>query len=487
VWPGIGHDNVAVDAMGEGAAMAEDQPSSANPHALFDYHRLTTELKAGFLHDADVLEQILIDFRASCTEYDTSVTPAAADLLRDHAYEIGALGEFVKEVGLNFLAADKGVVDTSAPVAPPTNLDGGGATVTGSLSERGFGGISAFVGGMARSGRIAIENVTHLGADPRLSTAGYAARRIQAVAESKAAQIRRSTTLDTLAERADNLVSGYYGGLYGSLGPRLLTTAKTYVNLGEDTFRGRITEPLWRATHNANPLRLIRQGWAWLEKDPNKVDWDGGITGLWGKTRVQIKSVRSTIKTYNTRVRELGDLASSYRPDERLLVNPEVVKDVAAKSKLPERVASNGVSSAEATAIGETTRGVVQGKLPAWKLAGRVATKAAGKAGVVGAVISGGLSSWQNIRDYRAGTIDKQTVTARIVVDTTGGALSAASGAMIGAAVGSIVPGAGTVVGGLIGFGLGAAVSMRTQALWDQHVKEPASNWLSHRLKKLWP
>jgi hypothetical protein len=93
--------------------MAADE-SSANPEALFDYHRLATEIKAGLLHDADVLEQTLIDFCASCTEYDTGVTPAAADLLRDQAYETGALGAWVAAVGRAFRDADDGALDALA-------------------------------------------------------------------------------------------------------------------------------------------------------------------------------------------------------------------------------------------------------------------------------------------------------------------------------------------------------------------------------------
>jgi hypothetical protein len=53
---------------------------------------------------------------------------------------------------------------------------------------------------------------------------------------------------------------------------------------------------------------------------------------------------------------------------------------------------------------------------------------------------------------------------------------------MAGAAIGTVVPGAGNVVGAVAGFAVGLAVGLGAQALWDKHVKEPAVEFLSNGL-----
>lgn len=96
--------------------------------------------------------------------------------------------------------------------------------------------------------------------------------------------------------------------------------------------------------------------------------------------------------------------------------------------------------------------------------AGRGATSAGG---IVGGVIEGGMSLWNNANAYADGKIDGSHAIANTVVDTGIGVGAGAAGAAMGAAIGSIIPGAGTLVGAGLGFLGGMAGSYLVHALAD--------------------
>lgn len=96
--------------------------------------------------------------------------------------------------------------------------------------------------------------------------------------------------------------------------------------------------------------------------------------------------------------------------------------------------------------------------------AGRGATSAGG---IVGGVIEGGMSLWNNANAYADGKIDGSHAIANTVVDTGIGVGAGAAGAAMGAAIGSIIPGAGTLVGAGLGSLGGMAGSYLVHALAD--------------------
>ena len=87
---------------------------------------------------------------------------------------------------------------------------------------------------------------------------------------------------------------------------------------------------------------------------------------------------------------------------------------------------------------------------------------AAAEAGIIGAVISAGVTTFQDADQVRDGTKKAGDATAEVVVSAGVGAAAGlagmAAGAEIGAIAGSIVPGAGTVVGLVAGAIVGGAV-----------------------------
>ncbi len=83
----------------------------------------------------------------------------------------------------------------------------------------------------------------------------------------------------------------------------------------------------------------------------------------------------------------------------------------------------------------------------------RVVGTRLGGAGAAGAVVSAGLSIYQNRDGLARG--DSEAI-GRVAGDAVVGAGSALAGAAAGAAIGSVVPGVGTVVGAVVGLGAGA-------------------------------
>ena len=108
--------------------------------------------------------------------------------------------------------------------------------------------------------------------------------------------------------------------------------------------------------------------------------------------------------------------------------------------------------------------------------------KTAANVGVPGAVISVGVSSWGSIVDYRNGNISGKKLAYDLGKNTTGVAGSMLGSAAAGAAVGSFVPVAGTVVGfgvGLVGGMVGYAA---TAAAYKSVVEHGGRG--AHLLKK---
>ena len=83
-------------------------------------------------------------------------------------------------------------------------------------------------------------------------------------------------------------------------------------------------------------------------------------------------------------------------------------------------------------------------------LAGRV-----GGAGIVGGVVNGAFSAYDQIGAYNRGEVTASQAIGTVTGEAAVGVGAGLAGAAAGAAIGSIIPGAGTIVGGVIGFGVG--------------------------------
>jgi hypothetical protein len=86
---------------------------------------------------------------------------------------------------------------------------------------------------------------------------------------------------------------------------------------------------------------------------------------------------------------------------------------------------------------------------------------------IVDAVTSGAFSTFENAEAYRKGDVTAGQATANVAVDTGVGVTSGLAGMAAGAAIGSVIPGAGTVVGGIIGFGAGMIGSWAARSALD--------------------
>ncbi len=80
-----------------------------------------------------------------------------------------------------------------------------------------------------------------------------------------------------------------------------------------------------------------------------------------------------------------------------------------------------------------------------------------GGAGVIGGVVSGAFSAYDQIGAYRRGEVSASQAIGTVTGEAAVGVGAGLAGAAAGAAIGSIIPGAGTIVGGVIGFGVGMA------------------------------
>ena len=99
----------------------------------------------------------------------------------------------------------------------------------------------------------------------------------------------------------------------------------------------------------------------------------------------------------------------------------------------------------------------------------------AGAAGVVGAVIAGGVTTWQDADAVKTHKMTAGQATADVAVQTGIGLGSGAAGAATGAAVGSVVPVAGTAVGAVVGFGVGMGAGYVAQHSHAVHEAQRAA------------
>lgn len=118
--------------------------------------------------------------------------------------------------------------------------------------------------------------------------------------------------------------------------------------------------------------------------------------------------------------------------------------------RVADRVAGSAVQRA-ATSVATTAGAAEAGAIGA---ATRTVATRLGGAGAAGAVISAGISVYENREGLMQGDSD---AIGRVAGDTVVGATAALSGAAAGAAIGSVVPGVGTVVGAVVGLGVGFA------------------------------
>ena len=113
-----------------------------------------------------------------------------------------------------------------------------------------------------------------------------------------------------------------------------------------------------------------------------------------------------------------------------------------AARNLTSRMAGMETSNISSQAFNSTVR----------TFAGRV-----GGAGVVGGVVNGAFSAYDQIGAYRRGEVTASQAIGTVTGEAAVGVGAGMAGAAAGAAIGSIIPGAGTIVGGVVGFGVGMA------------------------------
>lgn len=89
-------------------------------------------------------------------------------------------------------------------------------------------------------------------------------------------------------------------------------------------------------------------------------------------------------------------------------------------------------------------------KSTARTIAGRI-----GGAGIVGGIVNGAFSAYDQIGAYNRGEVTASQAIGTVTGEAAVGVGAGLAGAAAGAAIGSIIPGAGTIVGGVIGFGVG--------------------------------
>lgn len=114
--------------------------------------------------------------------------------------------------------------------------------------------------------------------------------------------------------------------------------------------------------------------------------------------------------------------------------------------------------------------------------------------GIIGGVVEGGMSLWNNGNAYANGEIEGSQAAANVVVDTGVGVGAGMAGAAAGAAIGSIIPGAGTAVGAALGFVGGMAGSYLVHALaehsgftdWAKEGLGDAFEWVGDGAGQLW-
>lgn len=147
------------------------------------------------------------------------------------------------------------------------------------------------------------------------------------------------------------------------------------------------------------------------------------------------------------------------------LYNQAADKLVKAGGKVPQKMTSTGISSADTSRIAAQTVG---GSLKAASVA-----KCALTSGGAGAAISGGIEVLSSGVKLLEGEIDGEEFVGNVARETVGGGLSAAGGSAAATAVGTVAAGllTGTTaplwVPGAIAVGAAVAVGSGIKSLWD--------------------
>nr|MDQ3323975.1 hypothetical protein [Acidobacteriota bacterium] len=114
-----------------------------------------------------------------------------------------------------------------------------------------------------------------------------------------------------------------------------------------------------------------------------------------------------------------------------------------------ERLYTNGAARNVVSRLAQTEASTITSQTfnaTARTIAGRV-----GGAGVIGGVVSGAFSAYDQIGAYRRNEVSGSQAIGTVVGEASVGLGAGMAGAAFGAAVGSIIPGAGTIVGGVVG------------------------------------
>ena len=408
-----------------------------------------------------------------------------------------AIAAAATETLTRFIAALGGSVATTNLPGSPVGALANTASSSIAVARPALGMSLAVIGQNNLPNKPVLAGLTALAATGTmaLSFRALAAQAAPHTRVTASSAVASSAATERSPRRLSALVSGYYGSLYGELVPRLLVTARTYLRQQMVFFRGFVHEDLWQTFHNANPIKLLRLGWARIDSVRNTAGWDGWIRGFGRTIRVQLKSIDPAIITLRQTVAKYARMAARFTVNQQLLVTREVADDVIRATGAAGRVASSGVSTAEAVAFGTLARNAVAGSRSAFaRLVTRLGLHGARRAGIVGAILTAGFSVWENASGYMAGQIDKQTAVSHVTVDVVGGAIATAGGAFAGAwagaaagaAIGTVVPGAGNVVGAVVGFVVGLAAGFGIQTVWDKYVKTPTVTVLTRLIKWIW-
>jgi len=168
---------------------------------------------------------------------------------------------------------------------------------------------------------------------------------------------------------------------------------------------------------------------------------------LWGGAAGATVSLVQLAATGKLDPQNLGQVAKG--AGESAVISAVATKGEQLVAPVIDKVVGSAATKVATTAVSEEA-GVV---------AGQVVSRVAG-ATVVGAVITTGVSAWEN----RAGLMQGDSkAIGNVVADTAVGAGSIAAATVAGAAIGSVVPVAGTAVGAVAGLAVGLAVTYGAQ------------------------
>ncbi|HEX3033320.1 MAG TPA: hypothetical protein VHS59_13990 [Bacillota bacterium] len=230
--------------------------------------------------------------------------------------------------------------------------------------------------------------------------------------------------------------------------------------------KGVIHEQMFVDKFNITPSNILDGKTAHLTKSTTAVR-DDVIVKQAGKIvkRLQLKDTPGSI---NKTIRQVAD--GKYQRTV-LAGTKETAKQYAKKAgtKVTQKMTSTGISS-------ETTSSIAQkalGELPTAKALANVA----GKAGIAGAVISGGVEAVSSAKDWYDGTISGGEFAGRVAKEAAGGGISASAGTAAGAVATGL---AGTLLatttapawvpvatGVAVAVGVGTAIKKTWDWFWD--------------------